>query len=65
MEEFVKIRDYLFNINFTSVEGIDSLFEILEDRQTLSNIIYSYGDELSVSSSPEFAMIKEKYSHVC
>lgn len=64
MEEFLKIKDYLFNMNFTSVDGLDNLFEILEDRQTLSEIICSYGDEVSVSSSPEFAMIKEKYSHV-
>ena len=65
MEEFIKIRDYLFNINFSSVNGINNLFDLLEDRQTLTNIICSYGDEVSVSNSPEFEVFREKYSFVC
>lgn len=65
MEDFIKIRDYLFNINFSSVEGIGNVFTILEDRQSLLNIMHSYGDDLSVSSSPEFAVFREKYSFVC
>ena len=68
MEEYLKIRDFLFNFKSDSYDQVDSigeLFEILEAQQQLSTIINCYGDEFSVSCSPEFAVFREKYTGIC
>lgn len=65
MDEYLKIKDFLFNLDFSSIVGVTNLFDILEDRRILENLIKSYGDDLSVSSSPEFALIREKYVDIC
>lgn len=65
MEEYKKIKEFLLDLDFSLVGGVSNLFDILEDKRILENLIISYGDDLSVSSSPEFALFREKYVRIC
>lgn len=65
MEEYLKIKNYLFNIDFSSINGVDNLLDILQDKRVLEDLKKSYGDELSVICSPEFIHLKEKYVDIC
>ena len=65
MDEYLKIKEYLLNFDFSTVGGVGNLLDILEDRKKLVDLSFLYGDDLSVSSSPEFVILKEKYLSVC
>lgn len=65
MEDLVKIKSYLANLDFASIGSVENLLDIIEDRRVLEELHESYGDELSISSSPEFEMLKEKYVGIC
>lgn len=65
IEEYFKIKEFLFNFDCCEVVSIDRLFEIMEDKRQLTWLIDSYGDDVSVSASPEFAVFREKYLNYC
>lgn len=65
MEEYLKIKAYLASLDFSSIGSVENLLDIIEDRKMLETLSESYGDDLSISSSPEFEILKEKYVGIC
>lgn len=65
MEDLLKIKSYLSNLDFTKIGSVENLLDVIEDRRVLEELHQSYGDDLSISSSPEFELLKEKYVGIC
>lgn len=65
MCDYLKIKSYLETLDFSAIGSMDRFLDLIEDKRILEDLEKSYGDDLSISTSPEFMALKEKYPGVC